>query len=242
MIVATPQQTQRPTAPRRGRSPLIVVIIGIALVLVAAALVLGIDRGTRSHSTQGSGVAGAESRTVTDFTGVELAGAINVNVRVGGPRRVVVHADDNLLDRVTARVRSGILVIDTHGSFTANSPTYVDVTTPALVAADLSGSGELAVAAVAARTFTATLAGSGVLSVSGRADQVDATVSGSGSLRLGSLVGKDVRVAVAGTGEVAVQATDSLDASVSGTGAIRYTGSPGKVTTHVSGTGTVTAG
>ena len=57
------------------------------------------------------------------FTGVDLAGANNVIVQVGSRQSVIVHADNNLLKRVTTRVRSGRLVIGTTpGNLSAKSP------------------------------------------------------------------------------------------------------------------------
>ena len=65
-----------------------------------------------------------------------------MTVRVGGKQSVVVHGDDNLLSRITTRVRAGSLVIgNTSGSFTTKAPMSVDVTVPSLDALALSGSG-----------------------------------------------------------------------------------------------------
>jgi hypothetical protein len=57
------------------------------------------------------------------LTGVDLAGDNNIIVQVGARQSIVVHADSNLLRRVTTRVRSGRLVIgNTPGNLSAKSP------------------------------------------------------------------------------------------------------------------------
>jgi Putative auto-transporter adhesin, head GIN domain len=66
-----------------------------------------------SPAGTGSGVAARQARSLPAFTRVELAGDNNVIVQVGARQSVTVHADSNLLRRVTTRVRSGRLVIGT---------------------------------------------------------------------------------------------------------------------------------
>ena len=90
--------------------------LGAALVLLASTGLLllvetDVFRGSSSASGQGSGVAASQTRDVAGFSGIELAGSNVVTVRVGGTQSVVVHADDNLLSRVTTQVRAGSLVI-----------------------------------------------------------------------------------------------------------------------------------
>jgi hypothetical protein len=242
MTLTTPPRIQPAPAPRKGWSPIVVVPVVIALLALTVAVALLLhSRDSTPRATIGSGVSTADTRTVSAFSGVDLAGGLNVVVRVGGAQRVVVHADDNLVNRVTTEVHDGTLVVDTHGSFRANSPTYVDIAAPVLVAADVSGAGRLRVDGISSDAFTATLSGAGTLSASGRTDRAVATLSGAGTLELAALVAKDVIVTLSGTGRAAVSASTSLDATVSGTGSVVYAGHPARVTTHVSGTGSVTA-
>src|SRR5262245_51190311 len=98
------------TAPRvptrRRRSPTRRELVLGLCVLVLIALLLDrvlVDRSDHRPGT-GSGVAATQARSVAPFTGVDLAGANNVVIRVGAKQSVVVHADDNLLRRVTTRV------------------------------------------------------------------------------------------------------------------------------------------
>ncbi len=196
-----------------------------------------------SHTINGSGVETSQTRDVPAFTGVDLAGANNVTVHVGGPQRVVVHADDTLLRRVTTVVRDRRLVIgNTAGSFSTTSPMSVDVRVPSLDSVTLSGSGVVTVDGLRATQFTVDLPGNGVLRVSGSADRLNATLGGSGDVQLQDLMARDVTALVAGSGRLQVHATGSLDAAVSGVGAISYTGSPSKVSQRITGTGSITSG
>jgi hypothetical protein len=197
--------------------------------------------GSSSSTTEGSGVSGSQVRDVGAFNSVELAGSNNVLIRVGDKQSVVVRGDGNLLDRVTTDVQSGTLVVaNTPGSFTTNSPMSVAVTIPTLSALTLSGSGNIVVDGVKAESLTVSLPGSGTLTGSGSAMRLDVTVSGSGTVQFTQLVANDVRAIVSGSGSIFVTATKGLDASVSGSGAILYTGNPQDVTKSVTGTGAIT--
>jgi hypothetical protein len=161
---------------------------------------------------------------------------------VGGRRSVVVHADSNLLGRITTRVVGGTLLIGTTGSFTTRTPMDVAITVPALTAVTLSGSGQLSVTGISTPALTVSLPGSGALDASGTATRLDVTLDGSGQAQLDQLTARDVHAVISGSGLIRVTATASLDASVRGQGAIVYSGNPPRVTTSVTGTGAVTRG
>jgi hypothetical protein len=211
------------------------VLAGLAIGLVAARE----PSQERSSADDGSGHAVAVSRHVAPFTGVALAGANLVTVRVGAPQAVVVRGDDNLVGRVTTKVQRGELVIGNRGSFRTKAPMSVDVTVPTLDSLALGGSGQIVVEGVNAPSFAVALPGSGSLFVSGTTGRLDARLAGSGQMQLGELTSRDATVAIGGSGTVLVNVTRSLDASVSGSGVVAYFGGPPSVTTHVTGSGTV---
>lgn len=221
-------------------SALAFVVGGLTVVLLYHFDVIG---GSSRSAATGSGVAASQARRLPAFDRVELAGSNNVSIRVGGRQSVVVRADDNLLGRVTTRVRSHRLVIaNTPGSFTSRSPMSVEVTMPVLEALTLSGSGNVAVQGVRAASLDVSLPGSGTLTGSGRATRLEITIGGSGSAQFTHLVANRVRALVSGSGSIFLTATNTLDASVTGSGSILYSGSPRHVTRNVSGTGAVTGG
>ena len=239
--------TVAPTSVRPGRAQrrsrwLLVAILAFLLVGLAVALLYQFDvfAGSSNSTTEGSGVSARQVRDVAPFNSVALAGSNNVVIRVGENQSIVVRADDNLLDRVTTEVQSGRLVIaNTPGSLTTNSPMMVEVNVPALDALTLTGSGNIVVTGIETESLEVTLPGSGTVTGSGTAARLDITVSGSGAVQFTRLVANDVRAVVSGSGSIFVTATRSLDASVSGAGAILYQGNPQDVTKSVTGTGTI---
>ena len=221
-----------------------VVAPALAASAVAIALLIHYDvfgsASTSTSSVQGSGNPAAEARSMPPFTAVELAGSNIVNVTVGGEQSVVVHADDNLLDTITTEVKEGELVVgNTPGSYTAKSPTNVEVTVPSLDALTLTGSGIVDVSGIDAPTVHAQLPGSGVLRAQGKAAALDVDLAGSGDAELQGLVALDVHAVVGGSGRILVTAKRSLNAAVAGSGVILYGGNPPKVTTRTTGSGAV---
>jgi len=130
---------------------------GLTVAILYHSDVLGGSSDSISEN-EGSGVPATQARDVGAFHGIDLAGSNNVVIRVGEKQSVVVKADDNLLDRVTTEVQSGKLVIaNAPGSFTTNSPMSVEVGVPSLDTLTLSGSGNIVVTGVEAKSFDVNL-------------------------------------------------------------------------------------
>jgi hypothetical protein len=198
---------------------------------------------TTTQTSAAAGVAATQARSLPPFTGVDLAGANNVIVRVGARQSVIVHGDSNLLRRVRTRVRSGSLVIETTpGSLNAKTPMFVAVSLPSLDVLTLQGDGTITATAINSRSLTVALTGSGVINATGTTTRLDLTISGTGTAVLGQLIARDAKAALSGDGSITLIATHGLNASVSGSGTILYGGNPPHLTTTVTGNGTITAG
>ncbi len=235
------------THRRRGLRRLQRALTALGVLLLSAiVLALVVDRmffeSSSSPAGTGSGVAATQARSVPPFTGVDLAGANNVIVQVGTRQSVVVHADSNLLGRVTTHVRSGKLVIGTTPGHSAKSPMFVSVSVPSLDRLRLQGAGNISVTGINSRTLNVALPGSGNIDAGGAATKLRVTISGEGTAQLRQLIADDAKAAVSGDGTIMLTATNSLTARISGTGAVLYGGSPPHVAQKVTGTGTISPG
>jgi hypothetical protein len=223
--------------------------LGLALVALGVLLLSAIlvDR-TFFHSSSrpagtGSGVAATQARSLPPFTGIDLAGDNNVTVQVGARQSVVVHADSNLLGRVTTRVRSGRLVIGTTpGNLSAKSPMFVAVSLPSLEGLRLQGDGNISATGINSQSLTVELPGSGNIDAGGTTTTLEVTISGEGTALLRQLVARDADAALSGDGSIMLTATHSLTARISGSGTVLYGGNPPHVTQTVTGSGTINAG
>lgn len=236
-----------PVDQHRGRRHLQVPLTALAVVLLAAILaaVLGdrISSGPSGAAGTGSGVAATQARALPAFRTVDLAGDNNVIVRVGATQSVVVHADNNLLSRVTTRVRSGHLIIGTTpGNLKAKAPMFVTVSLPSIDAIRLQGDGNITAVGINSRSLIVALPGSGVIHATGATTHLAVTIGGEGTALLGNLMAHNARVAISGDGSIMLTATRSVSASISGSGTILYGGSPAHVSKAITGSGTITGG
>ena len=258
--MAFPRVLRSAAPPRRLPRRSAALALPLALVLSTAGFVIPCDWDLRrelSGAVRGSGQAGTDRRDVGSFHAVSVSGTVDVTVRVGGPASVVVHAERNLLPHVVTVVEDGVLHVCEGRELDPRLPIRVEVATPELDAASVSGSADLAVEGVRSDAFQAAVSGSGDLRARGRfgrleagvsgsgdlraegeAESVDVGVSGSGDVDMARLRSRSARVGISGSGNARVHATESLDASVSGTGDVRYVGRP-RVRSAVSGTGEV---
>jgi hypothetical protein len=214
----------------------------VSAVVIGSVLLVRSGGNSTPSTLQGSGVARTEARHVGPFTALDLAGANNVTVRVGGPRTVTVRGDENLIRYITTTVNAGRLVVGQSRSFSTRSPMSVEVGVPSLDSVSLSGSGILTVDGVRADAFAVDVPGSGVLAVAGTVTSLNASLSGSGDVRLQDLAAQDVTAHLSGSGRLQVNATKSLEARVSGSGAIFYSGDPVKLSEQITGSGAILKG
>ena len=232
---------------------------GFWIVLVSAFLLSACGLQTIS----GSGNIVSESRPVSGFDSVTLAGSGDVIITQGDSESLTVEADDNLMSYIRSEVRGGTLTLgeDDDGWWTNLEPSrpirYI-VTLKDLTAMTLSGSGSMDVASLHTETLDITLSGSGkVLVGSLDAGQLAATLSGSGrvgisgqvpgqkvsldgsaSYEAGDLESESAQIGISGSGNATVWAHTDLKISISGSGTVSYYDLPA-VTMEGSGSGKV---
>ena len=101
------------------------------------------------------------------------------------------------------------------------------------------GSGDIDLAAVVTNSAEFAISGSGEIKASGKAPIMEASISGSGNLDARDFETDQCKIRVSGSGDAQIYAKTGLDARTSGSGDISYRGNPVKVSTHNSGSGSV---
>ena len=214
-------------------------IVKSALVLALACLVGACFNG---NSLKGSGHIKTESRSVSDFTGVEVSGSAKLVVEQAEREDLTITADDNLLQYLTSDVDGTTLKLGTKG-FTSIQPTApVTYTLWVRRLNALGASGSVIVDAKGIRTDSLTIAvsGTGDISISGEADAQKIAISGTADYKAESFKTKDTSISISGSGKAVIAVSNRLDVEVSGAGDVRYIGDP-TVTKNISGSGSVEA-
>jgi hypothetical protein len=191
-------------------------------------------------STTGSGTVKTESRTVSGFTAVELAGTGDVTVQQNGTESLSISAEENLLPLLTSEVVDGTLKLGVKDGANINStqPITYQVSVKNLTGLDLGGSGNQTATGIKTSSLRVRVAGSGTVTTSGSADAQDIQIAGSGTYRGSALASKTASVDSAGSGTAELAVSDKLDVKILGSGTVTYSGSP-QVTQTIMGSGTL---
>ncbi len=212
-----------------------------------------------THSVKGSGNVVTETRAVSGFDRVALAGSGELSVVQDNLESLTIETDDNLLPLIKSQVAGGWLRIgpeqvnlnptrgihytlhlkqlrelDLSGSLGASAPS---LTTDHLLIR-ISGSGNVHMGNLRGDDLKVEVSGSGNLNLAGKLTDQHIQISGSGSYSAGDLESQTVVIGISGSGDATVWPRQTLTAHVSGSGQVRYYGSP-HVNSQVSGSGGV---
>ncbi len=216
-------------------------LVVICLLLASGVLLVACERDGLRTEVQGSGTVVAETREVSGFDRIAVAGQGVVHVEITGTETLEVEAEDNILEVLTIEVSGGELRLGV-APMTNIVPTR-DITYR-ITAADISevavsGSAVVDVAVLDVDRLEVEISGSGSVTPSGTADGLDVNISGSGRYLGERFETRTASIGVSGSGQATVLVTDELLASVSGSGSIQYLGDPPMVEKRVSGSGSI---
>lgn len=213
---------------------------GAAAVGVLSLLLLAGCGITLPGTTTGSGVVKTETRTVSGFTAVELAGNGEVTVQQSGTESLSISAEENLLPLLTSEVVDGTLKLGVKDGARIDSsqPITYQVSLKNLSGLDIGGSGNQTATGVKTTALRVRVAGSGTVTASGTADALDLQMAGSGTFRGSGLASKTANIDSAGSGTAEVAVSDRLNVKILGSGTVTYSGSP-QVTESIMGSGTL---
>jgi hypothetical protein len=205
---------------------LLATIVAVLLVVAGCSVV------------SGSGQTKTESRQVSGFTKIDLAGVGEVTITQGSTESLTVEADDNVLPVLTSKVSDSTLRLGTKPRTTVRtrSPIRYRVTVKDLTGISMSGSGSVIAKGVRVPALRVDMSGSGTINLSGSADKQDIEMSGSGRYEAAELSSQEVTVEISGSGEVAVSVSRALKVDISGSGRVTYSGDP-SVDQDISGSG-----
>jgi len=192
-------------------------------------------------TVEGDGVAARDVRSVAALTGLNVGGAMVVEVRVGAAPSLVVEGDSNLVRLVQTETRGSTLHIGTDARMRSTMPLKVIYTTPRLTELRAGGSGQVTVRDLRGDALEVRQGGSGVTRLYGDVADLEASVAGSGRIEANELRAGSAHMGVSGSGRLSVGEVrgDYARASVSGSGRVEAAGAVQRVNVSVSGSGNV---
>lgn len=220
--------------------------LACAALLGGCAIIVTPDGGdVRVHSAfssdtvVGNGMPARDERAVGSLPGLEVSGAMQVDVRVGGAPSLVVEADSNLLHLIRTVPKGDKLVISTDGSYRTSNPVHITYTVPQLTDLRVSGSGRMTVAGLNGAPLRVRQSGSGAVDLAGDVSGLEVRASGAGRLDAERLHARNANIEASGVGQVSVGDVrgDYASVSISGAGMVSVAGAVRSLTAHVSGSG-----
>ncbi|MFC5550104.1 head GIN domain-containing protein [Massilia aerilata] len=191
------------------------------------------------NTIEGDGIAAHEQRSVGTVNGLDVNGAIVVDVRVGPATSLVVEADSNLLPLIRTDVRGDTLNIHTDRSYRSRNPVHVIYTVPRLTDLHQNGSGRIAVEGLSGSPLTVRRNGSGMVSLSGQVASLEVDNNGSGSVDASRLQSASAKLAMSGSGrlEVGQVRGDYAIVNLNGSGQLHVSGTVRSLTARSNGSG-----
>ncbi len=210
-------------------------------VLFALTAILAISSCTKER-IRGGGPITTETRNVTGFTAVSVAGSTNVYITQGAVFKVEVKGYSNLLPYFETKLVNNTLQLGFKQDVNVkNDNTDVYISMPALNGLSLSGSGNISTTGIfnGNTDFNARIDGSGNIHFSsGTAQQFNARIAGSGNIKAIDMVANKSDIRIDGSGNTEITTTNELKVIINGSGNVYYRGTP-VISTQISGSGAV---
>jgi len=201
----------------------------------------------------------SEVRTLTSFTGVKAAEAIDVYLKKGDKESVKVEVTGTSVSNVITEVSGSYLKIHMkEGNYRNRTVkvyvTYVSINKISASSASnvfsegtiKSSSLNVSVSSAAsieisvdAQTLTADASSAGDIVLEGKATNVEMEASSAGDIDAYGLESEGANASASSAGSIKVSVSKELDARASSGGSVRYRGSPGKTNTDSSSGGSV---
>lgn len=215
---------------------------------------------TGGDGVRGSGTIVTETREVTGFNQITLAGEGAVILTEGQDPSLTIETDDNLMVHIQTSVTGDVLRIATESGididptdsvvYRVSAPTITGLTLSGAgslqlsesgaeeMAVLLSGAGDIRIGSLSAAELVVEISGAGAVTIAGQTGLQTVKIPGAGSYEGAELASSSATVTTSGVGSATVWVTDQLVATVTGVGSIDYYGTPA-VTQAVSGVGTI---
>ena len=210
--------------------------------LIMLAFTILLFASCKKDRISGTGSVVTEQRNVTNFTKVHTSGSTDVEVKQGVDFKVEVTGYSNLIPYFETRLNNGTLELgyknDVH---VRNDNIKVLVTLPVLNGLSTSGSGDISTTGNFSgnTNFDCNISGSGNISIAaGASDQFRSTISGSGDVFALGMIATNAEITISGSGDSEITAVNQLKVTIAGSGNVYYLGTP-TITAQISGSGSV---
>ncbi|HRE39757.1 MAG TPA: DUF2807 domain-containing protein [Ignavibacteria bacterium] len=176
-----------------------------------------------------SGVAEAkvnsDKRIVSNFSSLQISGALDVKVNFGSESSVEIFSPNNVTNVIT-EVEDGELKVYQKGNSSYEGKIEVIIYTSNLYSANLSGASKLKIEKLNTENFSLDLSGASKITLDGNVTNLNLNVSGASNLELSDLNVTNAIIEFSGASTGKVNVSGDLSVSLSGASVLKYSGNP----------------
>lgn len=217
-----------------------------ALLVISSLIPFNVYANNYGKNIRGNGHVVKETRSVRNFTGVSASSGINVFLFQGNENKVVVEADENLLDCIVVKVEGNTLRCSVNCKITRSKKfnVYVNYTDLKVIKAtsgadvygetvivtdqlkvESSSGADVKVEVVAGSIFSNSSSGAGIL-ITGKAGHLEANASSGADIKANELVVNTCKASASSAGSITVNVTEKIEGKASSGGDVVYYGNP----------------
>ncbi len=195
-----------------------------------------------SKKIKGNGNVVTVNRTTSNYNGVSVGGSFDVILVKGKEGKIIIEGEENIIPYLETEVIGSTLKIKYKKNTSIRTTKRLTVTVPitSIESVALGGSGKIiGKVTIKANNFSASLGGSGSITLKIEANHVKASIGSSGSINLEGK-SKEFSCSIAGSGGIRAYGfkTDELNARLVGSGSIKTT-VKSKIKAKIVGSGSI---
>lgn len=222
-----------------------VIIVNHYAKLLASSITIGLITSfagcSKHEEIKGTGNSHQETREVSKFSGIKVAGDYSVIGKIGSPQEFTMASNKNVLPYITTEVDDGVLVIayDENVDVFPSVPQSIWFTGEEIKSIALDGTTNFQLTGINTDELTIALAGSHTVYLDGKAANLHLKVSGSSNFNAKNLDVSNADIEINGSGVAGVTVKDNLKVTIKGDGQVMYYNYQPKVEESIKGSGRV---
>lgn len=187
--------------------PILITLSLLLLTSLACRIVIP-DITIGSSGKTGSGDVIEQERNVSGISSVRVANQGDLFITLGSEEKLIIEAEDNLLEYIESNMRGGELVLSTRSGVNIRNtkPIRYHLTVMKLDELSVSSSGNIHAPEIEADKFSINITSSGDINVDSLiVDALDVTISSSGNSVIDVLNGEKLDVHISSSGNLTIQ-------------------------------------